>query len=177
MKKWIFWVVASLFVFTNCKKKNDCTATSPATVASTAETSYINGYLTAKGITNASQKQGMYYVINNQGSGESPNLCSNITLTYKGEIFYNNGTIGGIFDETKNGNSATFVLSGLIQGWQLVFPLVKAGGTVDLYIPPSLGYGTSPINAQSGTSSNGSAYVGIPANSYLKFTVSLISVN
>ncbi len=177
MKNWILLAVASCIVFANCKKNNDCKSVSPSTVASTTETANIQSYLNVKGITNASQKQGMFYIINSQGSGSSPNLCSNITLTYKGEIFYSNGTIGGIFDETKNGNSASFTLSTLIAGWQLIFPLVKAGGQVDLYIPPSLGYGNNPQSAQPGTSSNGSAYVAIPANSYLKFTVSLISVN
>jgi FKBP-type peptidyl-prolyl cis-trans isomerase FkpA len=51
----------------------------------------------------------------------------------------------------------------LILGWQYGIPLVKAGGRIMLYLPPSLGYGSQ----STGT---------IPANSVLIFDITLQGV-
>jgi FKBP-type peptidyl-prolyl cis-trans isomerase FkpA len=47
-------------------------------------------------------------------------------------------------------------------GWKLGLPLIKAGGKIKLYLPPSLGYG----NSVSGN---------IPANSILVFEITLVA--
>ncbi len=163
MKKWFFLSLISFGLLSACNKDKDCKASTPATVASAAETATLQTYLDAKGITNAVNKNGMFYVINNQGTGISPNLCSGISLVYSGSLI-SGVNDGAVFDATPAGSVSNFTLSSLIPGWQLIFPLVKAGGDVTLYIPPSLGYGSR---------AQGSA---IPANSYLKFVVSLKDV-
>ncbi len=163
MKKWFFVGIMAVGLFSACNKDKDCKSVAPATVASAAETATLQTYLDAKGITNAVNKNGMFYVINNQGTGISPNLCSGISLTYSGSLIVGVND-GPVFDATPAGSVSNFTLSSLIAGWQLVFPLVKAGGDVTLYIPPSLGYGAR---------AQGSS---IPANSYLKFVVSLKDV-
>ncbi len=161
MKKWILFFIAVGIVIVSCKKTKDCTVLPPTKVASSTEITNIQNFLASNGITNATQlPSGMYYVLN-QGGGESPNLCSNITLTYKGNVF---GVVKA-FDSTNTGATATFPLNNLIAGWQLVLPLVKSGGSVTLFIPPSLGYGASSPSPS------------LPANSYLKFDINLISVN
>ncbi len=161
MKKWILFFIAVGIVIVSCKKTKDCTVLPPTKVASSTEITNIQNFLASNGITNATQlPSGMYYVLN-QGGGESPNLCSNITLTYKGNVF---GVVKA-FDSTNTGATATFPLNNLIAGWQLVLPLVKSGGSVTLFIPPSLGYGASSPSSS------------LPANSYLKFDINLISVN
>jgi FKBP-type peptidyl-prolyl cis-trans isomerase FkpA len=167
MKKWFLLSALTVLIFSACKKNKDCSSLPPTTVASAAETAYLQEYLTTKGIT-ATEKNGMFYSISTQGSGTSPNQCSTIGLTYSGNIITNTGD-GGVFDATPAGQKSTFSLSGLIAGWKIIFPLVKAGGNVTLYIPPSLAYGAQASPARPG-------FVGIPANSYLKFTVSLIDV-
>ena len=48
-------------------------------------------------------------------------------------------------------------------GWQYGIPLVKAGGRIMLYLPPSLGYGAQTVGS-------------IPANSVLIFDITLQSV-
>ena len=173
MKKWFLLSALSIIIITSCGKTDssstDCSQLPPTNTATTAENQYLQAYLAANGLTaSAIEKNGMYYVITNQGAGVSPNLCSNLTLTYRGNLITGT-TDGGVFDETLAGQTATFGLSSLITAWKIIFPLVKAGGSVTLYAPPSLAYGAQVSPARQG-------YVGIPAYSYLKFTVSLISV-
>ncbi len=169
MKKWFLLCALSALIFASCKKVTDteCKELAPTLVATSTEIAYLQNFLAANSIT-ASEKNGVYYVISSQGTGISPNLCSNITLTYSGNLI-NGTTVGGLFDETPAGQTSTFGLSNLILGWKVIFPLIKAGGNVTLYIPPSLAYGDRVSPARPG-------FVGIPANSYLKFTVSLLGV-
>jgi FKBP-type peptidyl-prolyl cis-trans isomerase FkpA len=166
MKKWFYVISLLTILISSCKKDVSCKSVAPTTVASAGESAYLQNYLTTNNIT-ASQKNGMYYVINSQGTDMSPNLCSLISVTYEGKLI--NGTADGAkFDAS----SIVTNLNNLIAGWQVVLPLVKAGGTVTLYIPPSLGYGSQPAGVILG---NGS--YSIPANSYLKFVITLLSVS
>ena len=163
MKKWFYVSALITILISGCNKKDvSCNAVAPTTVASAGETSYLQNYLTANNIS-ASQKNGMYYVISSQGTGTSPNLCSSITVDYAGKLI-NGTTDGAQFDASQPNNPFVTSLKNLIAGWQVVLPLVKAGGTVTLYIPPSLGYGAQASGS-------------IPANSYLKFVITLKSVN
>lgn len=160
MKKFLFSFATLAFLLCGCGKSDDtCNANAPATVASATETSYLQNYIAANNIT-AAGKQGMFYTITNPGSGLSPNLCSEITVTYTG-ILISGTTDGSQFDASTA--PVSFTLNQLIDGWKIILPMVKAGGSVNLYIPPSLGYGAQDRP-------------GLPANSYLKFTVNLISV-
>jgi FKBP-type peptidyl-prolyl cis-trans isomerase FkpA len=166
MKNWFLLFLASVFIFGSCKKSassssssSNCTAY-PSTVASAAEYAYLQNYLSANTITTAVSVNHMFYLITNPGTGAAPNLCSTITVTYTGTTI--TGTTNGPqFDAATT--PVALPLRQLIAGWQLVMPLVRAGGQVTLYIPPSLAYGSTPTN-------------GLPANSYLKFVINLISV-
>lgn len=160
MKKWFFLFLVPAFIFSSCKKDSGCTSTAPTASASAAETAYLQNYLTVNSITAAST-HGMFYNLTTAGSGTSPNLCSSIAVTYTGTLITGT-TDGAQFDASAT--PVAFTLNQLIAGWQLVLPLVKSGGVVTLYIPPSLGYGATAAGS-------------IPANSYLKFVVTLVSVN
>jgi FKBP-type peptidyl-prolyl cis-trans isomerase FkpA len=165
MKKWFFLCALSALVFMGCKKDNtttDCTKLAPTTIATAAEKAYIETYLAANSITNAVEKNGMYYVISTQGTGTSPNLCSNMSIDYVGKFMLTT-TDGAQFDNSQPGQPATLQLFNVISGWQLILPLIKSGGSATLYIPPSLGYGVD-------------GRPGIPGNSYLKFQITLRAV-
>jgi FKBP-type peptidyl-prolyl cis-trans isomerase FkpA len=158
-------LLASTFLLTlttACKKTStyECSTTAPTTVAPAAETQFLQTFLTANNIT-ATEKNGMFYTLT-QGSGTSPNVCNNVTIDYVGNLITGT-TVGTQFDASPAGQPASFQLNGLIVAWQLILPLVKSGGTVTMYCPPSLAYG----NRVAGS---------IPANSYLKFVVSLRDV-
>jgi FKBP-type peptidyl-prolyl cis-trans isomerase FkpA len=62
-----------------------------------------------------------------------------------------------------------FVLGTLIDGWKIGVPLIKKGGQIRLYIPPSLGYGSSDVRDNQGR-------VIIPGNSILIFDITLIDL-
>ncbi|MEJ7610855.1 MAG: FKBP-type peptidyl-prolyl cis-trans isomerase [Ferruginibacter sp.] len=160
MKNLFLLCISASLLFTSCKKDEGCTVSNPTTVASAAETAYLQTYLSANAIS-ASSTHGMFYTISNPGSGTSPNLCNAISVNYTGVLI--NGTSDGAQFDATTGTPISLTLSRLIEGWQLVLPLLKTGGTVVLFIPPSLGYGSR-------------ANPGVPANSYLKFTITLVSV-
>ncbi|MBK7763635.1 MAG: FKBP-type peptidyl-prolyl cis-trans isomerase [Bacteroidetes bacterium] len=139
----------------NCNK-NKCDLVASSIVASAAEITAIQNHLTANGLTATQHSSGLFYDITNAGSGDNPNLCSSVTVKYKGTLLN-----GFIFDQSTS--NVSFPLKQLIVGWQLGLPLLKKGGSIKLYVPPSLGYGSA---SQSG----------IPANSTLIFTIDLVGV-
>ncbi len=101
--------------------------------------------------------RGLFYVIDNQGSGESPTISSSVTVAYTGYF-----TDGGVFDQSGAGG-ITFPLTGVIEGWQIGIPLFQEGGTGTLLIPSAIAYGPN------GTS-------GIPGNTVILFDIDLIDV-
>lgn len=163
MKRILFASAALIMLTTACNKSNtstDCTSVAPSVTVPTVETTYLQTFLTANSIT-ATEKNGMFYTLT-QGAGTSPNVCNTVTIDYAGNLI-NGTTVGAQFDASPVGQPASFQLNGLIAAWQIILPVVKAGGTVTMYCPPSLAYG----NRATGS---------IPANSYLKFVVSLRDV-
>jgi FKBP-type peptidyl-prolyl cis-trans isomerase FkpA len=63
-------------------------------------------------------------------------------------------------------NNVVFVLGSLIEGWKKAIPLLRKGGEMNMYIPPSLGYGGTDMK-------NNAGVVIIPKNSILIFNVKL----
>lgn len=148
-------------VMISCKKSETttvtCQYTESTTVASAAEIASVQAYCSTNAPGAVQHSSGIFYEITNAGSGSAAGLCSYVTVKYTGRLF--NGTI---FDQNLFGT--TFQLGNLIVGWQKGLPLIKANGTIRLFIPPSLGYGASG----SGTS--------IPPNAYLVFDIQLNNV-
>ena len=164
MKK-ILFIVSTLVVFGSCIKNEDfecdydtCRFTAPASEVQSVET-----YLSSNNITATKHCSGVYYTIDTLGTGKYAEPCSSVSVTYVGRR-----TNGNIFDQS-NG-IATFDLSRLITGWRNTLPLIKEGGTITLYIPPSLGYGSQDIKDANGN-------VVLPANSILIFQIGLKRVN
>ena len=80
-----------------------------------------------------------------------------MSVKYVGKL-----TNGTIFDQQLT-TPISFLLSGVIFGWQIGMPLIKKGGTIRLIIPSAYGYGCSD---------NGP----IPAYSILYFEIELVDV-
>jgi FKBP-type peptidyl-prolyl cis-trans isomerase len=98
----------------------------------------IRDYANKKGWKLDSLDSGLYYVIENQGTGINPTASSYVTVSYKGYF-----TDEKIFD----GSTATFGLNNVIEGWRLGIPLFKKGGKGKLLIPSRLGYGSYGSNS------------------------------
>ncbi len=166
MKKW-FWGLAFLSVASlSCSKSSkNCGYSDINASASASEITTLQNYMTANSISATQHSTGVFYTIEDPGTGNTASVCSNITVNYTGTLMSN----GTVFDSNSSTSGINFVLGQLIVGWQKGLPLIKAGGRITLYIPPSLGYG-----AFDKTDANG--HVVVPGNSYLKFSISLLYV-
>lgn len=115
----------------------------------------IQDYINQHSLDAEAGASGLYYVINDEGSGEHPSLNAVVEVLYVGQL-----TNGNIFDETTN-SPVSFPLQNLIEGWQLGIPLIKKGGNITLIIPSRIGYGSA-------------VHSGIPAYSVLIFDITLV---
>lgn len=132
-------------------------ALDPAIKAPDSEIVRLDKFITDNGITGFTKhSSGLYYKITNPGTGNFPDQCNLVGVTYTGKL-----TNGTVFDASAT--TLFLSLKDLILGWRVGLPLIKSGGSIQLYIPPDFGYG----NKASGS---------IPANSILYFDVSLNAV-
>ena len=161
MKKMLMGGVILFVVLNSCSKTvepatcnsdyNDCAATAPQ-----YEIDSVAKYLSDHGILDTMRHcSGLFYKIDTLGTGKTPNICSKITIKYKG--YLKDSTV---FDQS---NNLTYLLGQFILGFKNGIPLIKEGGSIHLYVPPSLAYGSQALDR-------------IPSNSMLIFDVTLISV-
>jgi FKBP-type peptidyl-prolyl cis-trans isomerase FkpA len=134
--------------------QSTCTYDPCSVAAPDSQIQKVKDYLASKNINATQHCSGLFYVIDNPGTGAQPTVCSTIGVTYKGTLT-NDSTFGQ--------GTTEFPLASTVRGWANGIPLIKAGGRIHLYIPPALGYGTQQ---------NGH----IPPNSILIFDVSLLYV-
>lgn len=118
----------------------------------------ITDYIAKNNLTAQKSESGLYYVINEPGTGTQPTATSNVTVAYKGYF-----TNGSVFDQS-SADGISFGLNQVITGWTEGIPYFKTGGSGILLIPAHLAYGNYD-------------YRGIPGGSVLIFEVKLISVN
>lgn len=163
-KLFILAIVASCTLIFSCKKNNSCGYPDSDKTAPETERDNLADSLAKYGINANAAPSGFYYKIIKPGSGNFvSNLCSSVSSTYWGGFFNGTG-----FDSSLS-KPATFALGQTIVGWQKAIPLVKEGGEIDIYLPPSLGYGTD-------TKTDGKGNVVIPPNSYLVFKVTVTKI-
>ena len=126
---WMAFLLAPI-LFAACGKTN--TECVPATVAS--EKAAMVAYCTANNITYTEHESGILYEIIAPGLGVKPNLTNTVSAVYTGKLL--NGTQ---FDASAN--PVSFLLRGVIKGWQIGIPLINKGGRIKMVIPSSLAYG------------------------------------
>ncbi len=147
----IFSFLILIFLFSSCLKGSETLAPLNQTEAD------IIKYIADNNLNAQRSDSGLYYVINNEGSGARPTNTSNVTIAYKG--YFLDGTI---FDQNSSGYKTP--LNKVIKGWTEGITYFKEGGDGILLVPSNLGYG-----------SNG--YSSIPGGAVLIFDVRLISIN
>lgn len=124
----------------------------------------IAEHLAANGLTDKAQKteSGLYYVIEQEGEGETGLVGEKVTVHYNGTLLD-----GKKFDASYDRNEPfSFVLGRqqVIAGWDEGFALLKKGGKATLYIPSHLAYGPQARGPV------------IKAFSVLKFDVELLGI-
>lgn len=146
-----------------CKKSSgtsSCNYTASAIVVPASEMTALQAYVATRPGTPILNSGGFYYEITTASTGSvTPEICSGVSVKYAGYLT-NGFKFTSAAEET---TGATYTLGQLIPGWQRGIPLIKAGGAITLYLPPSLGYGSSAAGS-------------IPANSILIFTIQLTAV-
>lgn len=112
-------------------------------------------YIDQNSLSNARElDKGVFIITKTPGNGnQPPSVESRVYVNYEGRL-----THGLVFDNNDNVN---FVLSNLIEGWQIGMLEMSVGESATLIIPSAVGYGSQP---------NGS----IPPNSTLIFDVDLL---
>ena len=118
----------------------------------------IQAYIADNNLDATRTSSGLYYVIENEGTGARPTATSNVRVAYKGYF-----TNGNVFDESPD-SGISFGLNNVIPGWTEGIPLFREGGNGILLLPSSLGYGDRGVS-------------GIPGGTVLIFDVALIQVN
>lgn len=161
MNTLLTYLLGCALLLVSCGKDDSCKLRDSGAVASAGEISYLQDYMTSHSISASQHNSGIFYELIQPGAGSAPGVCNSITINYSGSLLSN----GTVFDSQQN---ISFLLGQLIVGWQKGLPLIKPGGSIVLYIPPSLGYGSADVT-QNGV-------VVIPGNSYLKFNISLLDV-
>ncbi len=146
--KYLTFLTVLIVIFSACKKEES---------QADKDDTIIQQYLSDNNIQATKDASGLYYVITEEGTGDHPDINSEVTVRYKGYL-----TNGTVFDQTSGNSTATFPLSGLIKGWQIGIPKLKQGGKGTFFVPSALGYGSQSVGS-------------IPANSVLIFDIELVS--
>jgi FKBP-type peptidyl-prolyl cis-trans isomerase FkpA len=162
------YLISALFfltLFSSCvknKNKSQCNYNPCDVSAPVSEIATVENYLSTNSIIATKHCSGLYYVIDAVGTGALPDICSVVSVKYKGQL-----SNGSVFDQATT--AINFNLNQLIEAWKKGIILIRPGGKIRMWVPPSLAYGSQDVK-------DGSGNVVIPANSQLFFEVELISV-
>ena len=157
--KHLLTAVLALTIFISCSKDKETPIVKEPPVDYVAKNEQeIKDYIIKNNLTALRSDSGLYYVINEPGTGAQPNASSDVTVAYKGYF-----TNKSVFDQS-NSKGITFGLNEVIKGWTEGIPFFKAGGNGILLVPAHLGYGNNDFGP-------------IPGGSVLIFDIKLISVN
>lgn len=145
-------ILFTLVLLTACSTNNE-------DIDFTAENeAEIQAYIAANNLSPIKSNSGLYYIIEEQGTGARPSLSDRVKVAYKGYF-----TNGDVFNESQDGLSFP-ILANLIPGFAEGINYLNAGGKAKLIIPANLAYG-SRGNEQ------------IPAGAVVIFDIELLYVN
>jgi FKBP-type peptidyl-prolyl cis-trans isomerase len=162
MKK-LFVLIMTVFFAACVKDAKKCNYTLPSTSAPQVERVAVQSYLSSKGITATLHPNGFYYNVSNAGTGSKAEPCNTVSIQYTARL-----TNDSIFDATPGSAFYTDKVGTFLPGLQLGMSLIGKDGTVQLYIPPSLGFGSVPYpNAINPT---------VPANSILVYDITISAI-
>ncbi|MEO0778643.1 MAG: FKBP-type peptidyl-prolyl cis-trans isomerase [Bacteroidota bacterium] len=121
----------------------------------------LASYLKDQQIEAQATPEGLYYRIDEAGSGPPPQAGDYVQVRYVGRLLD-----GRVFDRSKAGEPLVFQLGRrqVIQGWELGLPHFTKGGRGQLFLPAQLAYGR-----------RGAGKV-VPPNSPLVFDIEVLDI-
>jgi FKBP-type peptidyl-prolyl cis-trans isomerase len=139
--------------------------------AQNADDEALKTYFSSKHINPIKTASGLYYSIQQEGSGPLAKAGDMVTLKYRGTLLD-----GTVFDSNLDSafmhvQPLTFVLGTgrVIKGWEEGIGYLKVGSKAFFYVPSALAYGSQ---SRPGSAANAK---GIPPNSILIFDVELVA--
>ncbi len=123
----------------------------------TLEKKLLEKDIAARNTDAKAYKDGVYYTMLREGSGQPVSVTDTVSVFYKGYLYAN----GKTFDETKE-KPARFPLNRLIKGWQTGLPLCRVGGKIKLVLLSGQAYSIRTRAAK------------IPPNSILVFEIEVV---
>jgi len=147
----IICLIPLIITFSGCKKDNGESQLDK-------DIEIIETYLLQHQLQAQKHESGLFYIIEEPGTGQKPSLYSTIMVYYKGYLMDST-----VFDQTQTNEPLSLYLYQTIEGWQKGIPLFNEGGKGTLFIPSPLGYGNQTVGD-------------IPANSILIFDIHLLQV-
>ena len=160
--KYFFLVLVTSLLY-SCKPGGfHCSFDECSTVAPVAEIQNVQDYILNHSLVATQHCSGLFYRIENAGSGAAPGPCSNLNITYN-TYFFNGSTL------EQQTTPVGISLGASIRAMRIAMPLIKSGGRIVFYVPPSLAYGAQEVRDQNGN-------IVIPANSYIVYEMNLVSV-
>ncbi|MEO1514324.1 MAG: FKBP-type peptidyl-prolyl cis-trans isomerase [Bacteroidota bacterium] len=138
---WLLLPAFALLLVFSCSDEDYCIEQNKVDEA------LINRYIDSVGLTGVQvTEDGIHYVITQEGDGPAPTSTSRVTVHYIGTKLD-----GTKFDSSYDrGQSTSFSLTGVIEGWQLGIPLLRKGGSGILIIPSCLAYRRNPPSSTIG---------------------------
>jgi FKBP-type peptidyl-prolyl cis-trans isomerase len=110
-------------------------------------------------------EKGVQYIILKSGNGKSPSLQDTVRVKYVAS-FMNSEGVQQEFDNSQTRNTpATYAVKDVVEGWQVILPLMKEGDHWKVFVPASLAYGIP--------GSNGGE---IPKNAVVIYDMELVDV-
>ncbi len=135
-----------------------CTSEEPDKVAADDRKKILE-YIRDKGLEDEAieHESGLFYVMDDPGTGNHPKLDSWIRISYTGKF---------LDDEVFEYREGDLIqLQNMMRGWREGLPLFKNGGEGILIFPSALGYGAYPPY-----------HSGIPRNACLVFHFNIIDI-
>ena len=143
--------------FAEMQQKATVAAAAIAAKQQSASVDFLAKNKTKPGVTTTAS--GLQYEVITKGTGAKPKATDTVEVHYHGTLLD-----GTVFDSSvERHETATFPVTGVIQGWIEALQLMSVGDKFKLYIPPALGYGDHASGK-------------IPPGSVLIFEVELISI-
>lgn len=135
IKKFLFPILVLFLGFTSCEDIEQ-TRTDQLNI----DLKLIDQYVSDQNLVMKKTDDPIYYLVEQPGTSEHPQLQNTVTVKYKG--YFLDGT------EFDSGNDVDLALYNTIEGWQIALPLIGIGGKIKVIIPSEFAYAGTEVSGR-----------------------------